>query len=69
MQRSGIRERVLTQEVDLRANGHRFVGRDDETRATLDYRQQLNSEGSPSDSIAANYQWRPGTELAKPKAA
>lgn len=66
--RDYVRE-VLTQEVDLRANGHRFVGRDDETRATLDYRQQLNSEGSPSDSIAANYQWRPGTELAKPKAA
>jgi hypothetical protein len=26
-------------------------------------RDQLNSEGSPSEIIAAGYHWRPGTEL------
>ena len=28
------------------------------------YRKQLASEGSPSDRVAADYVWEPGTELA-----
>jgi hypothetical protein len=28
------------------------------------YRDQINSEGSPSDTASAGYQWAPGTELA-----
>ena len=29
------------------------------------YRAQLNSNGSPSEAVAAGYQWKPGTELAE----
>jgi hypothetical protein len=54
---------VLSQEVDLRANGVNYVPLDQESRASIDYRNQLNSEGSPTETVAAGYQWRPGTEL------
>ncbi|MES2917458.1 MAG: hypothetical protein V4729_02455 [Pseudomonadota bacterium] len=60
---------VLNQEVDLRANGTQFVPRDQESRASQEYRNRLNAEGSPSQVVAAGYQWRPGTELAPGKAA
>jgi hypothetical protein len=30
----------------------------------VQYREQLNSSGSPSETIAAGYKWKPGTELA-----
>jgi hypothetical protein len=29
------------------------------------YRSQLNSNGSPSETVAAGYRWKPGTELAE----
>jgi hypothetical protein len=61
--RQFVRE-TLENEVDLRANGTRFVHKDEEPQRSLDYREQLNSEGSPSDAVAAGYQWMPGTELA-----
>jgi hypothetical protein len=31
----------------------------------LAYRSQLNSSGSPSETVAAGYRWEPGTELAR----
>lgn len=34
-----------------------------ESEATLAYRQHMNSEGSPSEIVAQGYAWRPGTEL------
>jgi len=55
--------------VDLRANGPDFVPMADEGKASLDYRAHINSEGSPSESVASGYVWRPGTELAPDKAA
>jgi hypothetical protein len=55
---------VLVNEVNLSARGAQFVPRAQESAQTLAYRQQLESEGSPSDQIAADYVWRPGTELA-----
>jgi hypothetical protein len=61
--RQFVRE-TLENEVDLRANGTRFVNKDEEPQRSIDYREQLNSEGSPSDAVAAGYQWMPGTELA-----
>jgi rubrerythrin len=69
-QREFVRQ-TLREEVDLRANGENFVPRDQEPRATREYREHLNSEGSPSDAVAAGYQWQPGTELGgeTPKAA
>lgn len=54
---------VLSQEVNLRTLGTQFVDHTRESQASLDQRQQLNSEGSPSQIAAAGYQWSPGTEL------
>ncbi len=49
----------------MSAKGTEFVPRGEESERTLRYRQQLNSEGSPSEIAAAGYHWRPGTELAE----
>lgn len=54
---------VLAEEVELSAKGPQLVHRDEESQATREYRERLNSEGSPSDTISADYVWRPGTEL------
>lgn len=61
-QRDFVRD-TLALEVDLRANGTRFVGLDDESDETLEYRAKLNAEGSPSQTVAAGYRYAPGTEL------
>jgi len=58
---------VLEKEVDLRANGSRIVPKHQEDVKSISYREQLNSEGSPSENVAAGYQWAPGTELARRK--
>lgn len=58
-------QETLRQEVDLRALGPDFVSPDLESHATLEQRQQLNSEGSPSEAVAVGYVWHPGTELAR----
>lgn len=57
---------VLRTEVNLSAAGPKFVDRSQETAHTRDYRSHMNSEGSPSDTVAASYVWTPGTELAAP---
>jgi rubrerythrin len=56
--------KVLKDEVGLSAKGTEFVPRAEESERTLNYRRQLNSEGSPTEIAAAGYRWRPGTELA-----
>jgi rubrerythrin len=58
--------RVLSQEVDLRARGTEFipVTEEHEDSPSAVYRSHLNSEGSPSETVAAGYSWRPGTEVA-----
>jgi rubrerythrin len=63
--RAFVRE-VLRKEVPLSAAGTEFVDRSQETEQTRAYRDHLNSEGSPSDAVAAGYIWIPGTELAVP---
>lgn len=63
-QRDFVRK-VLSEEVDLRARGPEYVHKDDESDASRAYRNQLNSEGSPTEEIGAQYQWHPGTELAR----
>lgn len=55
--------KVLAQEVDLRAKGTQYVPKADETQASIEYRSQLNLDGSPSDTVASGYLWSPGTEL------
>jgi rubrerythrin len=57
---------VLRSEVHLSAVDSEFVDCSQETQQTRDYRAHMNSEGSPSDTVAASYIWRPGTELATP---
>jgi hypothetical protein len=65
-QRDFVRQ-TLAREVNLRAAGTRFIDAKDEpaqAAASIRYRQQLNSAGSPSEIVAAGYVWTPGTELA-----
>lgn len=67
--RQFVRE-TLNNEVDLRAAGTEFIHKDEEAhRAPLSiaYREQMNSEGSPSEIVAAGYNWTPGTELVEEK--
>jgi rubrerythrin len=66
--RQFVRE-TLKNEVDLRASGTRFINKEDETEdsPSVLYRGQMNSEGSPSETVAAGYTWRPGTELTERK--
>jgi rubrerythrin len=58
---------VLRDEVDLRARGTEFISKDEETPDSPSqlYRERMNSNGSPSDTIAAGYKWKPGTEMAE----
>jgi hypothetical protein len=55
---------TLRNEVNLSAVDSNFVDRSQETKETRHYRSHMNSEGSPSDRVAASYIWTPGTELA-----
>jgi rubrerythrin len=61
-QRDFVRQ-ILLQEVDLRAKGTQFVKLSQESAASIDYRTQINSTGSPSETVANGYVWTPGTEL------
>ncbi|MEW5849959.1 MAG: hypothetical protein AB2A00_14280 [Myxococcota bacterium] len=60
-----VRE-VLAREVDLRARGHELVpaNREGPESPSVQYRNVLNREGSPSEMVAAGWVWRPGTELS-----
>lgn len=60
-QRSFIRH-VLAHEFNLKARDERFI-LGEESPETLNYRQKLNAEGSPSETVTAGYVWHPGTEL------
>ncbi len=63
-QRAFVRQ-TLENEVDLRAFGKQIIpaAQEDKNGASARYRRQLNSQGSPSEIIAAGYLWVPGTEL------
>jgi hypothetical protein len=60
--RDFVRE-TLRNEVQLTAVGPNYVPFDQESEDNRAYRDQLNSEGSPSERVALGYQWSPGTEL------
>lgn len=64
-QREFVRQ-VLSQEVDLTAQGTRFLKGVDvnESAATRAYRDYLNRDGSATETVAADYIWQPGTEVA-----
>jgi rubrerythrin len=63
-QREFVRE-VLEKEVDLRAVGPDFVPESELPRNSPSraYAKQMNSEGSPTEIVAAGWVWTPGTEL------
>lgn len=61
-QREFVR-RVLAGEVDLRSVGTQYVDKAQESAASIACREALNADGSPSETVAAGYVWRPGTEL------
>jgi hypothetical protein len=54
---------VLRDEVDLRADGPNFVNKSREPERSLEYRSQMNAEGSSSDTVSAGWQWSAGGEL------
>jgi rubrerythrin len=62
-QREFVRK-TLAAEVDLRASGTEIVPLEQEAESSIAYRTHMNSAGSPSEIVAADYAWRPGTELA-----
>jgi len=63
-QREFVRK-TLEEELHLSAVGPEFVDNSAETEETIEYREYLNSAGSPSEAVAAGYQWQPGTELSR----
>lgn len=66
--REFVRE-TLANETDLRTAGKDFIPSSREpaeAKESIAYRKQLNSDGSPSEMVAANnYRWAPGTENAE----
>jgi rubrerythrin len=61
-QRDFVRQ-TLNQEVDLRSKGTEYVAKDEESQESLAYRTHMNSDGVPTEIVAAGYIWSPGTEL------
>jgi len=58
---------VLREEVHLRADVTQFVDKSQETERSLHYRRQMNQDGSPTQTVAAGWQWAPGGELTAPR--
>jgi len=56
-------QKVLEEEVDLRALGTEYVDVSEESEASIAYRREANAKGSPTQIIAAGYRFTPGTEL------
>ncbi len=56
---------TLAREVDLRTSGPDFVDLEQEPQSSIDYRNHMNSQGSPSETVAAGYVWQSGTELTR----
>jgi len=54
---------TLAGEVDLRANGTEIVALEEESERSIEYRDVLNADGSPSERVAENYRFTPGTEI------
>jgi hypothetical protein len=61
-QREFVRKVVAT-ETQMRKDGTQFVDEQAEASASIVWREQLNSEGSPSQAVSGGWHWTPGTEL------
>jgi hypothetical protein len=63
--REYLRE-VIANETGMRKDGTVFTpDESQEGASSLAYREQLNSEGSPSETVSASYRWTAGTELVR----
>jgi hypothetical protein len=62
--REYVRE-VVARETQLRKRNTQFVDESEEGQSSLAYRNAVNADGSPSETISATYSWTPGTELAR----
>lgn len=56
---------TVAAESQLRKNLTQFVGAMDEGKSSLDYRNLVNADGSPSSIVSSTYSWTPGTELSR----
>lgn len=56
---------VVEEETQLRKDGTEYVDEAQEGATSLAYREQMNADGSPSDTVSATYQWTAGTELVR----
>ena len=56
---------TLAAEVYLRARGTEIVPLEEDSERSIEYRKYMNAHGSPSEIVAQDYAWRPGTELAR----
>jgi hypothetical protein len=63
-QRDFVRK-TLESEVDLRRSGTQYVPKAQEPKDSILYREQLNRDGSPSETVAEGWVWVPGTELIR----
>lgn len=62
--RSFVRETIET-EVSLGKDGTEFVPQEAEGESSIEYREAVNKEGSPSTAVSDTYSWTPGTELMR----
>jgi hypothetical protein len=62
-------QQTLQREVQQRKDGTAFVDTPQEGKSSLEYREHLNSAGSPTETVSAHYHWTPGTELARKDAS
>jgi hypothetical protein len=63
-QRQFVKETV-ERETSLRKNGTEFVEEPKEGASSLEYREAVNAQGSPSSTVSHTYSWTPGTELTR----
>lgn len=57
--------KVVQEETNLRKAGTQYVDREEEGMSSLVYREAVNADGSPSNTVSSTYSWEPGTELMR----
>lgn len=57
--------KVVEEESGMRKDGTQFVDTDEEGETSIDFRDALNADGSPSRAVSETWSWSPGTELTR----
>jgi hypothetical protein len=60
--------KTIAKETSLRKNGTQFVPENKEGASSIEYRDAVNADGSPSTVVSSTYSWAPGTELMRQEA-